>query len=98
MFRLLGIQIFQIGLAESLGAMFAYFVVYAQYGFLPLRVIGIRDDWNNPAINCLLDSYGQEWVGIYFIFFILFIEMREVLNSCLLTRTYGIEHNRVTHR
>jgi sodium/potassium-transporting ATPase subunit alpha len=48
---------------EAAGAFFTYFVVLAQNGFLPLRVLGIRAEWDSMAINDLEDSYGQEWVN-----------------------------------
>lgn len=61
--RLLGLTIFQVGIVESLGGIFLYFVILAHFGFRPERVIGLRDEWTNPSINNLQDSYGQEWVG-----------------------------------
>lgn len=51
------------GMFEAAGAFFTYFVVLAQNGFLPLRVLGIRAEWDSMAINDLEDSYGQEWVN-----------------------------------
>ena len=33
------------------------------YGFLPDRILGIREKWDSPAVNDLEDSYGQEWVS-----------------------------------
>ncbi len=38
-----------------------YFVIMAESGFLPLRLIGLRQHWNSISINDLEDSYGQEW-------------------------------------
>lgn len=60
--RLLGLTVFQAGVVESVAGMLTYFVVMAQYGFLPALVIGIRDNWNSQALNAVVDSYGQEWV------------------------------------
>jgi sodium/potassium-transporting ATPase subunit alpha len=51
----------QMGILESVACYFTFFVMLGQFGFLPLRVIGIRADWENSAINNLKDSYGQEW-------------------------------------
>jgi len=62
-YRLIGLTIFQVGFYESLSGIFTYFVIYGQHGFRPERIIGLRDDWGNTAINNLEDSYGQEWVS-----------------------------------
>jgi len=64
-YRLLGLAIFQIGITECVAGLFTYFVIYASYGFLPVYVIGIRDNWENKGINALADSYGQEWVSVF---------------------------------
>ncbi|OXA59215.1 Sodium/potassium-transporting ATPase subunit alpha [Folsomia candida] len=51
----------QIGMMQSFAGMFAYFVIMAQNGYLPGRLLGIRKEWDSPAYNDLEDSYGQEW-------------------------------------
>ncbi|KAM9255743.1 potassium-transporting ATPase alpha chain 2 [Cariama cristata] len=51
----------QIGIMQSVGAFVTYFTVYAEQGFLPLTLLGVRVDWENNAINDFEDSYGQEW-------------------------------------
>ena len=33
-------------------------------GFLPNRLLFLRSEWDNPDINDLADSYGQQWVGV----------------------------------
>lgn len=53
-----------IGVLESLGAFFAWFVCMAQCGFWPHYLLNLREKWESPAINDLPDSYGQEWVTI----------------------------------
>jgi len=58
---------FVIGMVESVAGMFAYLVVYGQVGFLPDMLLGLSPEWDNPAINDLTDSYGQEWVTILMI-------------------------------
>ena len=63
--RLLGLTILQVGVIESVSGIFTYFVIYASYGFLPSLTLGIRDTWNNKALNSLEDSYGQEWVRVF---------------------------------
>ena len=35
-------------------------------GFLPGRLLYLRSEWDNPNINDLQDSYGQQWVGVAF--------------------------------
>ncbi|XP_075419677.1 potassium-transporting ATPase alpha chain 2 [Tenrec ecaudatus] len=50
-----------IGLMQSLGAFVVYFTVYAQQGFRPSFLIGLRVDWENDDMNDLEDSYGQQW-------------------------------------
>uniref|UniRef100_A0A2K5S348 Sodium/potassium-transporting ATPase subunit alpha-2 n=1 Tax=Cebus imitator TaxID=2715852 RepID=A0A2K5S348_CEBIM len=45
----------------ALGGFFTYFVILAENGFLPSRLLGIRLDWDDRTMNDLEDSYGQEW-------------------------------------
>ncbi|CAG0920322.1 unnamed protein product [Notodromas monacha] len=51
----------QIGVIESCGAFMTYFVIMAENGFLPSKLLGLRSAWDNKAVNDLEDSYGQEW-------------------------------------
>jgi sodium/potassium-transporting ATPase subunit alpha len=51
----------QIGIAQASGGFFTYFVCFAQNGFLPSRLLGIREYWDSPSINDLQDSFGGEW-------------------------------------
>lgn len=51
----------QIGVLEAAAGFFTYFVVMAEHGFYPNRLIGLREDWDNEAVNDLKDSYQQEW-------------------------------------
>uniref|UniRef100_A0A8D2LLA9 Sodium/potassium-transporting ATPase subunit alpha n=1 Tax=Varanus komodoensis TaxID=61221 RepID=A0A8D2LLA9_VARKO len=51
----------QIGIIQSIGAFLAYFTVYAEQGWLPYSLLNIRVKWEDPSINALEDSYGQEW-------------------------------------
>jgi sodium/potassium-transporting ATPase subunit alpha len=48
---------------ESFAGMFAYFVIMGQNGFLPGKLLGLRQHWDSVALNDLEDSYGQEWVS-----------------------------------
>jgi hypothetical protein len=36
-----------------------YFVIMAENGFLPWRLLGLRQHWNAASVNDLEDSYGQ---------------------------------------
>lgn len=47
---------------QSVGAFVTYFTVYAEQGFLPSTLLGVRVDWENNFINDFEDSYGQQWV------------------------------------
>jgi hypothetical protein len=51
------------GMIQALGGFFTYFVILAENGFLPSRLLGIRLDWDDRTTNDLEDSYGQEWVS-----------------------------------
>lgn len=51
------------GMIQALGGFFTYFVILAENGFLPSRLLGIRLDWDDRSMNDLEDSYGQEWVS-----------------------------------
>jgi sodium/potassium-transporting ATPase subunit alpha len=48
---------------ESAAGFFTYFVVMAQNGFTPMKLLEIGKYWDDEAINDLEDSYGQEWVS-----------------------------------
>lgn len=47
---------------QSVGAFVTYFTVYAEQGFLPSTLLGVRVDWESNDINDFEDSYGQQWV------------------------------------
>jgi len=51
----------QMAMIEASGAFFAYFVVMAENGWWPSRLLGIRRAWESSVVNDLYDSYGQEW-------------------------------------
>uniref|UniRef100_UPI0037E7B501 sodium/potassium-transporting ATPase subunit alpha-3b isoform X1 n=1 Tax=Semicossyphus pulcher TaxID=241346 RepID=UPI0037E7B501 len=59
--RLISIAYGQIGMIQALGGFFAYFVILAENGFLPSRLVGIRLNWDDRSVNDLEDSYGQQW-------------------------------------
>ncbi|CAF2592014.1 unnamed protein product [Rotaria sp. Silwood2] len=51
----------QMAMIEASGAFFAFFVVMAENGWWPSRLLGIRNAWDSAAVNDLRDSHGQEW-------------------------------------
>ncbi|OWA53169.1 Sodium/potassium-transporting ATPase subunit alpha-2 [Hypsibius exemplaris] len=51
----------QIGIIECFGAFFVYFVTFAEAGFWPGSVLGLRSSWEDFDNDALKDSYGQEW-------------------------------------
>jgi len=51
----------QIGMIESFAGMLTYFVIMSENGFFPLRLLGLRAQWDAPQINDLEDSFRQEW-------------------------------------
>jgi sodium/potassium-transporting ATPase subunit alpha len=46
---------------KAAGGFFTYFVIMAENGFWPSRLLNLRQAWEARAINDLRDSYGQEW-------------------------------------
>ena len=59
--RLISMAYGQIGMIQASAGFFVYFVILAENGFWPSRLLGIRKEWDAQAINDLEDSYGQEW-------------------------------------
>lgn len=59
----------QIGMIQTAGGFFTYFVIMAENGFLPNRLFGLREQWESRFVNDLTDSYGQEWVKDLFSLF-----------------------------
>lgn len=62
----------QIGMIQASAGFFTYFVIMAENGFWPVRLFGLRKEWDSKSVTDLTDSYGQEWVSD----FLLFIEWR----------------------
>jgi sodium/potassium-transporting ATPase subunit alpha len=60
--RLISMAYGQIGMIQGVAGFFTYFVIMADSGFLPMRLLGLREAWNSQAVNDLKDSYNQEWV------------------------------------
>jgi len=59
--RLIGMAYGQIGMIQASAGFFVYFVIMAENGFWPSRLLGIRKWWDSKGINDLEDSHGQEW-------------------------------------
>lgn len=59
--RLIFLAYGQIGVIEACAGFATYFVVMAENGFLPGRLLGLRPQWDSMAVNDLEDSFGQEW-------------------------------------
>lgn len=59
--RLIFMAYGQIGMIEACAGFFAYFVVMAEHGFLPSRLLDLRPAWDSTVVNDLQDSFGQEW-------------------------------------
>ena len=59
--RLLFLSCGQMGLIQAAAGFFTYFVIMAENGFWPSKLIFIRQFWDSRAINDLRDSYDQEW-------------------------------------
>merc|ERR1719197_1261796 len=59
--RLIGYAYLQIGMIQASAGFFSYFTIMAEHGFRPLALLGLREEWDNPDIDFVVDSYGQEW-------------------------------------
>ncbi|KAF7692623.1 sodium/potassium-transporting ATPase subunit alpha-2 isoform X1 [Silurus meridionalis] len=59
--RLISMAYGQIGMIQALAGFFTYFVILAENGFLPYRLLGLRLAWDDRNVNDLEDSYGQQW-------------------------------------
>ena len=51
----------QIGVIQAAAGFFTYFVIMAENGWFPERLVGLRSEWDSSQINDLEDSFGQEW-------------------------------------
>jgi len=59
--RLISVSYGQIGMIQASAGFFVYFVIMAENGFRPSRLIGIRKDWDDASYQTVEDSYGQQW-------------------------------------
>merc|ERR1711953_1170461 len=56
--RLISLAYGMIGMIQASSGFFTYFVILAENGFLPGKLLGIRREWDSSAVNDLEDSYG----------------------------------------
>ncbi|QQP54483.1 Sodium/potassium-transporting ATPase subunit alpha, partial [Caligus rogercresseyi] len=59
--RLISMTYGQIGMIQASAGFFVYFVILAENGFYPSKLLGLRRAWDSSAVNDLQDSFGQEW-------------------------------------
>ncbi|KAL5271530.1 hypothetical protein ACHWQZ_G001971 [Mnemiopsis leidyi] len=59
--RLISVSYGQIGMIQASAGFFVYFVIMAENGFRPSRLIGLRKDWDDMSNQFVEDSYGQQW-------------------------------------
>ena len=50
-----------LGMAHTAAGFFLYFVVMAEHGWWPRRLLDIRNGWDDENKNALEDTYGQQW-------------------------------------
>ena len=72
------------GMLQALAGFVSYFVIMAMNGFLPGRLVGLREEWDDRVKNDLYDSYGQEWVSRAVCFCC-------VCNTCCMKITFDLE-------
>lgn len=63
---------------QAAAGFYVYFVILSESGFLPWKLIGLRQKWDSKGINDLEDSYGQEWVYQVLQFNLLFSFLKKV--------------------
>lgn len=59
--RLISLAYGQIGPMQAAAGFFTYFVIFGENGFMPWRLLWIREEWDSRSRSDLMDSYGQEW-------------------------------------
>ena len=50
-----------VGITQAAAGFFVYAVIMASYGWLPNRLLNIKNEWDDMYVNNLEDSWGQEW-------------------------------------
>lgn len=86
--RLIGVAYGQIGMIQASAGFFTYFLIMAENGFWPVRLVGIRKQWDSKGVNDLEDSYGQEWVRQYLRFVTFCVDMGLGVHSLLVVYSF----------
>merc|ERR1711915_867982 len=50
-----------VGITQAAAGFFVYAVIMASYGWMPNRLLFIKNDWEDEYNNALEDSWGQQW-------------------------------------
>lgn len=53
----------QIGVMQAAAGFMTYLIIMGENGFHIRRLLWIRDEWDDPMVDDLEDSYGQQWVA-----------------------------------
>ncbi|EJD75689.1 ATPase [Loa loa] len=59
--RLMNFSYLQIGIMQAAAGFMTYFIIMAENGFHIHRLLWVRDEWDDPMVDDLEDSYGQQW-------------------------------------
>ncbi|KAL3994994.1 NaH/K antiporter P-type ATPase alpha subunit family protein [Acanthocheilonema viteae] len=59
--RLMNFSYLQIGVMQAAAGFMTYFIIMGENGFHIHRLLWIRDKWDDPMVDDLEDSYGQQW-------------------------------------
>ncbi|CAG9531913.1 unnamed protein product [Cercopithifilaria johnstoni] len=59
--RLMNFSYLQIGIMQAAAGFMTYFIIMGENGFHVHRLLWIRDEWDDPMVDDLEDSYGQQW-------------------------------------
>ena len=71
----------QIGMIQASAGFFTYFVIMAENGFWPSKLLGIRKEWDSRAVTDVTDSYGQEWVRLNIKIYLEMIKLYKYLQQ-----------------
>ena len=92
---MVGYSYLQMGILEAFAGFFTYIIAMSEAGFWPFRLLDLRQEWDSIAINDVEDSYGQEWVRLLIMYFVLYnllvgahilVPMNELLYMAMNTR------------
>nr|CAD7428904.1 unnamed protein product [Timema monikensis] len=95
-----------LGVIQTAGGFFNYFVIMASNGFLPKRLLRLREQWDSLVVNDLRDSYGQQWTytarkrleyTCHTAFFITVVITQWANLICCKTRRNSIVHQKMTN-